>query len=246
VFATNCDSRKPFGYRSGISAAAATTCLIACIMPALADPILLRGDEQTGAMLHGQASFTEPALPPAPSGSMDAGAGSIGGGPPGGALGGAALGGAAVGTAAMGAAHFAHQPGRAPEYRSGTGRYEPRPITAVRTPERRSYFQQHPKVRAALIGAGVGTAAGAVTGLVTHRGVVRGAAIGAGAGAGIGLIRSSDTLRRHPIVKNVATGAVAGIGLGMAGSHHMGNAGKLGAVGAAVGLGFGVLRDKLK
>src|SRR4030095_958885 len=81
----------------------------------------------------------------------------------------------------------------------------------------KQFFQEHPKVRSAAIGAGVGTAAGAVTGLVTGKGVVRGAAIGAGAGAGVGLIRSSNTLNRHPIIKDVATGTAVGLRFGLAG-----------------------------
>jgi hypothetical protein len=108
-----------------------------------------------------------------------------------------------------------------------------------------TYFQRHPKVKAAAIGAGVGTAAGAVTGLISRRGVVRGALIGAGSGAGVGLIRTSRTLRRHPIVKDVATGTVVGLGLGLAGGRRHGDAGKATAVGAAVGLAAGVLRHGL-
>lgn len=104
-----------------------------------------------------------------------------------------------------------------------------------------TYFQAHPKVRAAAMGAGVGTAAGAVTGLVTGRGVLRGAVIGAGTGAGVGLIRSSNTLRRHPIVRDLATGSAVGWGLGYAGGAHHGTAARATAVGAAVGLGTGLL-----
>src|SRR5205085_2179863 len=109
-----------------------------------------------------------------------------------------------------------------------------------------TYWQRHPKVKSAAIGAGVGTAAGAVTGLVTHRGIVRGAAIGAGTGAGVGLIRSSSTMKRHPIVKDLATGSAVGLGLGMAGGrgHHPGL--KAAAVGGAVGLGIGLFKHGLK
>jgi hypothetical protein len=240
VYVTTCGSSKKIGRRA-VVATAATTWLIGCILPAFADPILLRGDEDTGAMLHGQATIAAPALPPGPMGAP----GSSGGMPPLAPAGVAA--GAVAGTAALGAgaAHFAHMQ-QAPQYRGEAGHHDNRPVTAVQTHDRRTYFQQHPKVRAALLGAGVGTAAGAVTGLITHKGVVRGAAIGAGAGAGVGLIRSSDTLKRHPIVKDLATGAVAGLGLGLASHHRLGKAGELGAVGAAVGLGVGVLRDKLK
>src|SRR5579875_3690524 len=129
----------------------------------------------------------------------------------------------------------------APPFYTQNPIYGARPMTAVRPHyayHRRTYFQEHPKMRAALIGAGVG--AGAGTGLVTGRGVFRGAAIGAGAGAGVGLIRSSVIMRRHPILKDVATGGVAGLGLGMAAGHHMGGRGL--GVGAAIGLGVGLLK----
>lgn len=108
--------------------------------------------------------------------------------------------------------------------------------------DNRTYFQRHPKVKAATIGAGVGAGAGAVTGLVTRRGVVRGAAIGAGTGAGVGLVRSSKTLKRHPIVKNTATGALVGLGLGAAGGRRGSTTVKTTAAGAAVGLGYGLLK----
>src|SRR5262249_16324389 len=101
-----------------------------------------------------------------------------------------------------------------------------------------SYWSRHPKVRATLLRARAGTAAGPVTGLVTGRGVFRGAAIGAGTGAGVGLLRSSQTMRRHPIINDVATGSVVGLGLGLAGGRHHGTAAKTTAVGAAVGLGW--------
>jgi hypothetical protein len=103
------------------------------------------------------------------------------------------------------------------------------------------YFAAHPKVRAATIGAGVGTAAGAVTGLVTGRGVLRGAVIGAGSGAGVGLIRSSHTMQRHPIVKDLATGSLVGWGLGMAGGSNHGTAARTTLVGGAAGLATGLL-----
>jgi hypothetical protein len=206
-------------------------CFVASIGPSFADPITLRGPEDVN-ILKGQATVNVPA--PAPDFQAPP--------PPVGAIG-AAAGGVAAGA---GAAHFAGAAHRG-HLQAEQGRYDNRPVTAVRVQEHKTYFQQHPKVRAALIGAGVGTAAGAVTGLITHKGVFRGAAIGAGAGAGVGLIRSSQTMQRHPIVKDLATGAVAGLGLGMASSHHLGGkVGKLTAVGAAVGLGVGVLKDKLK
>ena len=111
------------------------------------------------------------------------------------------------------------------------------------------FFQQHDKIRSATVGAGVGTAAGAITGLVSGKGVLRGAAIGAGTGAGIGLIETSKTLKRHPIIKSIATGTTAGLGLGAAasgGEHSVKRVGEGAAVGAALGLGLGLLKDKLK
>jgi hypothetical protein len=112
-----------------------------------------------------------------------------------------------------------------------------------------TFFQKHPKIKSATIGAGVGTAAGAVTGLISGKGTMRGAAIGAGTGAGVGLIRSSETLKKHPVIKNTATGTVAGLGLGLAATRGRGKGAKIGAatgIGAAVGLGAGLLKDKLK
>lgn len=119
-------------------------------------------------------------------------------------------------------------------------------VYRTRTSKAKTFFQAHPKVKAATIGAGVGTAAGAATGLITGRGVVRGGLIGAGSGAGVGLIRSSRTLKRHPIVQDTATGTVAGLGLGLAASRgrHAGLKGA--AAGTAVGLGIGALRNVLR
>lgn len=110
----------------------------------------------------------------------------------------------------------------------------------------KGFFNRHPKVKSATIGAGVGTAAGAATGLISGRGVGRGALIGAGAGAGVGLIRSSRTLQRHPIVKHTATGSVVGLGLGMAAGRGRRPGLKGAAVGAGVGLGLGVLQQALR
>ena len=79
----------------------------------------------------------------------------------------------------------------------------PRPRTVTKTVTRtvyvekqdnRTYFQKHPKVKSAVVGAGVGAGVGAATGLIARRGVLRGAASGAGTGAGVGLLRSSDTM----------------------------------------------------
>lgn len=104
-----------------------------------------------------------------------------------------------------------------------------------------AYFARHPKVHAAAKGAAIGAAAGAVTGLVTGRGVMRGGLIGAGTGAGVGLIRTSTTLRRHPIMRDVATGSAVGAGLGMGLGHHgSGSLGKGALLGGAVGLGVGL------
>jgi hypothetical protein len=86
--------------------------------------------------------------------------------------------------------------------------------------DNRTYFQRHPKVKAVTIGAGVGAGAGALTGLVSGAGVVRGAAIGAGSGAGVGLVRSSRTMKRHPIIRDTATGTLAGLGIGAASSRQ--------------------------
>jgi len=104
-----------------------------------------------------------------------------------------------------------------------------------------TFWHKHPMVRSATVGAGVGAGAGALTGLVTGRGVLHGAVVGAGAGAGVGVIRSSQIMRRHPILKNAATGGVAGLGLGLAaGGHGTGFAGA--GVGSAIGLGYGLYR----
>ncbi|CAN5418309.1 hypothetical protein BH11CYA1_BH11CYA1_50190 [soil metagenome] len=108
--------------------------------------------------------------------------------------------------------------------------------------DNRTYFQRHPKVKAVSIGAGVGAGAGALTGLVSGRGVVRGAAIGAGSGAGIGLVRSSNTMKRHPIISDTATGTIAGLGIGAASSRGSRRALQGAGVGAAVGLGVGLFK----
>jgi hypothetical protein len=125
--------------------------------------------------------------------------------------------------------------------------YVQRPVTrTVYVQDNRTFFQRHPKVKAATVGAGVGTAAGAITGLVSGRGVVRGAAIGAGTGAGVGLIHSSRTMKRHPIIKDTAMGSLAGLGIGAAASHGSRRAFQGAGVGAAVGLGVGLLKHGLK
>lgn len=111
--------------------------------------------------------------------------------------------------------------------------------------DNRTYWQRHPKVKAVAIGSGVGAGAGAVTGLISGRGVLRGAAIGAGTGAGVGLVRSSHTMQRHPIVRDVATGTLVGLGFGAAASRRGKRMAQGAGVGAAVGLGLGLLRDGL-
>lgn len=108
--------------------------------------------------------------------------------------------------------------------------------------DRRTYFQRHPKVKSAVVGAGVGAGAGAVTGLVTGRGVLRGAAIGAGTGAGVGLVRSSRTMRRHPLMRDMATGGLVGFGFGAAGSRRGRTMVKSAAVGTAIGGGYHFLK----
>lgn len=137
--------------------------------------------------------------------------------------------------------------------------YDYRPVAAVKprvykgatatryvyVKDNRTYWQRHPKVKAVAIGAGVGTAAGAVTGLIAGKGVLRGAAIGAGTGAGVGLVRSSRTLKRHPIIQDTATGTLVGLGLGAAASRRGKRIGQATGVGAAVGLAAGLLRNGL-
>lgn len=111
----------------------------------------------------------------------------------------------------------------------------------------KGYFQRHPKVKSATLGAGVGAGVGAVTGLISGKGTMRGAAIGAGTGVGVGLVRSSRTLDSHPVIKDTATGTLLGAGLGMAASRGHGKGKKIAAataVGAALGIGTGLLKDK--
>jgi YMGG-like Gly-zipper len=117
----------------------------------------------------------------------------------------------------------------------------PAPVRTVYVKDERTFWQKHPMVKGATIGAGVGLGAGALTGLVTRQGVLRGAVIGAGAGAGVGALRQSKIMKRHPIAKDVATGAVAGLGLGWAGSRWPHTVAATTGVGAAIGLGAGLL-----
>lgn len=118
-------------------------------------------------------------------------------------------------------------------------------VTKVYIRDERTFWQRHPKVKAATVGAGVGAAGGALIGLISGRGIVRGAAIGAGSGAGVGLVRSSNTLKRHPIIRDVATGSLVGLGIGGAASRNRGWLKGTG-VGAAVGLGYGLLKHGLQ
>ncbi len=115
--------------------------------------------------------------------------------------------------------------------------------------QEKTYLQRHPVVKRTAIGAGVGAGAGALTGLVTGKGVMRGAAIGAAAGGSVGLIKSSKTLKRHPVATKVAEGTAIGMGLGLAASRGH-NAGKhtleAGGIGAAVGLGAGLLQKEFQ
>jgi hypothetical protein len=116
-------------------------------------------------------------------------------------------------------------------------------IHTVYVQDNRTFFQRHPMVKSATIGAGVGAGAGALTGLVTGRGVIRGALIGGGAGAGVGVVRSSQIMKRHPIVRDVATGSLVGLGLGAAASRGHRLPLQATAVGAAVGLGVGLFKN---
>ena len=118
--------------------------------------------------------------------------------------------------------------------------------STANTSATKRYFNAHPKVKSATIGAGVGAGVGAVGGLVTGRGVLRGAAVGAGTGTGVGLLQSSQTMKRHPVMKDVAQGTLVGAGLGLATHRGHGTAKKTtqtAVAGAAVGLGIGLLKN---
>jgi hypothetical protein len=125
--------------------------------------------------------------------------------------------------------------------------YVQRPVyRTVYLRDNRTFFQRHPKVKAASIGAGIGAGAGALTGLISGRGVLRGAAIGAGTGAGVGLVRSSVIMKRHPIVRDLATGSLTGLGLAASASRRGVRAWQGAGVGAALGLGYGLFKHGLK
>ncbi|MBX9719897.1 MAG: hypothetical protein K2X81_00755 [Candidatus Obscuribacterales bacterium] len=129
----------------------------------------------------------------------------------------------------------------------GRVQYIERPVyRTVYVKDDRTFFQRHPKVKSAAIGAGVGAGVGGVTGLITHAGFGRGALIGAGTGAGVGLVRSSDTLRSHPIVRNLATGSLVGLGIGGAASRGHSRAFQGAGIGAAVGLGASLLNGEFR
>jgi hypothetical protein len=107
----------------------------------------------------------------------------------------------------------------------------------------RTYWQRHPMQKGAAIGGGVGAAGGAIAGLISGRGLLRGAAIGAGTGAGVGVVRTSQTMKRHPVVRDTATGGLVGLGLGWASSRRGSTIGKTAGVGAAGGFGYALLKD---
>lgn len=109
------------------------------------------------------------------------------------------------------------------------------------------YLQQHPMLKAGLVGAGIGGAAGGVTSLVTGHGLLHGAVIGAGTGAGIGMMRKTEFMAEHPILRNTATGGLAGLGLGLAATRHEHGlvAGTTTAIGTTVGLGYGLLKSAI-
>lgn len=126
-------------------------------------------------------------------------------------------------------------------YQAGVNKTQPSKV--------KTFFQQHEGVRKATIGAGVGTATGAVAGLVSGKGLIRGAAIGAGTGATVGAVGASQTMKRHPVVKDTLQGGLTAAGLTWSASKGRGtgkNIVKGAAVGSALGLGVGLLKDKLK
>lgn len=111
-----------------------------------------------------------------------------------------------------------------------------------------TYLQNHPKVKGVAVGGVAGAGVGAVAGLVSGKGTMRGAAIGAGTGAGMGLIQTSKTMKRHPMIKDTALGTAAGLGLGLAVNKGHGTGKKAAtaaAVGGVLGLGAGFLKKEL-
>ena len=110
----------------------------------------------------------------------------------------------------------------------------------------RTFWQRHPMIKSATIGAGVGAVGGGVVGLISHRGIMHGALVGAGAGAGVGAIHASKTMRRHPYMRDAAEGGVAGLGLGLAASRSHGTALGAAGIGAAAGLGYRFFRNNMR
>lgn len=124
--------------------------------------------------------------------------------------------------------------------------------TSSTSNQNKTFLQKHPVVKKAAIGAGLGTAAGALTGAISGKGTLRGAAIGAATGTSIGLVKSSKTLKNHPVVSNTATGTAIGLGLGLAatrgGSGHskVKRLGTAAGVGAAIGAATGLLKNEFE
>lgn len=122
-------------------------------------------------------------------------------------------------------------------------------VSRTRVQGKQTFLQRHPVVKRTAVGAAIGTAAGAGVGLISGRGGWRGAGVGAATGAGVGLIRSSKTLKAHPVASSIAQGTAIGLGVGVAANKGH-NAGKRTAIstglGAAVGLGAGLLKGELQ
>ena len=98
---------------------------------------------------------------------------------------------------------------------------------------------RNPIVKQAAVGAVAGTIGGALSGETS---AVKGAGIGALTGAGTGLIDTSTTMKRKPMLKSTAKGAVIGTGVSaVAGRGKVKGA----VVGAGVGAGAHVLNDYL-
>ncbi len=111
------------------------------------------------------------------------------------------------------------------------------PVQAEDTRTKRAL--RNPIVKQAAIGAVAGTIGGALSGETS---AVKGAGIGALTGAGTGLIDTSSTMNRKPLLKSTAKGAVIGTGVSaVAGRGKVKGA----VVGAGVGAGAHVLNDYL-
>ncbi|MGE0201815.1 MAG: hypothetical protein AB7P76_12730 [Candidatus Melainabacteria bacterium] len=94
-------------------------------------------------------------------------------------------------------------------------------------------------VRQAAIGAGIGALGGALT---ERTSIGRGLGVGALTGAGTGLIETSDSMQRHPLVKNTLQGAVIGTGTSVA---RRGDTARGAVIGAGAGAGWHLLRNYL-